>query len=408
MKGRRGFGGVGARQANGPKYHNGPMATPTAEHENASTGAQAQGVGRPQPAGRLGYIEGMRGVAAFYVVLQHICTMVDPYRGLVRGDLQPHWLGWAMRPLWYGHLAVSAFIVISGFCLQLSLYGRGDGSLKDVRRFLLRRCERILPPYYACLAISLAVCFLVTRHQTGMPFSQYLPVTWANVAAHVFMVHNLDPAWMYKINGVLWSIAIEFQLYFAFPLLVAALARWRGWPVLLLAGLLAWGLLEAIPSAMKLYVWYAPLFVLGMFAARLAFDPHRPPLAAWHWGSLAWVGAAATVVSLRSSWPMPISDSLGGITTAALLAMGASSQKALSIRFFSLKPIVLLGAFSYSLYLMHHPVMQTVFVLRPEAASTPLRQTAYLAVVGLPVILVLCYAFYWVFERPFVKARRRA
>lgn len=354
----------------------------------------------------MGFIEGIRGLLALYVVFQHVCSMVDPHRRMLRPGAQPEWLAHAMQPMWYGHLAVSGFIVVSGFCLQMALYKRGDGRIRDLRSFLLRRCERILPPYYGCLAVSILVCLGVTRHQTGMPWEQYLPLTWENVAAHVAMVHNLRPDWMYKINGVLWSIAIEFQLYFLFPLFVWALLRFGKLALLAgLAGVAGWSM-WAFPQAAKLYVWYAALFGLGMAAAHLAYHPRgwRPP--AWVAGSVALLSSGVLVWALGQTKELVWLDTLGGVAIAALLAAGVLAPKAMLPRLLGAKPLFWLGSFSYSLYLMHHPVMQVVFVYRPDWASTPTRQTAYLLAVGLPVILAACYAFFWVFERPFLRSRR--
>src|SRR6185503_12558932 len=84
-----------------------------------------------QPKQKLAYIDGMRGAAALYVVLGHLCAMVDPNLRIGKPSQTPEWLQGLMSPFSYGHLAVAAFIVISGFCLQMSLFDRGDGRLKS-------------------------------------------------------------------------------------------------------------------------------------------------------------------------------------------------------------------------------------------------------------------------------------
>lgn len=359
----------------------------------------------PAKQERLHSIEGIRGLAALYVVFQHICTMVDPHMRMMRDGAQPSWLAAAMGPLWFGHLAVAGFIVVSGFCLQLSLYSRGDGRITDLRRFLLRRCERILPPYYACLALSLVVVHLVTKHQKGLPWAQYLPVTGDGLLAHVLLIHNLRPEWMYKINGVLWSISIEFQLYFVFPLLVWVALRWGRLALLAVctgaAGLLLWN----YDPAAKLYVWYLPLFALGIVGARLAFDPARPKLSArFYWGAalVGWLLAAWLIGQTKALW---VRDAAGGFAVVAMLIAGALAPRSWPARILSLKPLVWLGLFSYSLYLMHHPVLQIVYVLRPEVVNTPAREFAYLIVVAIPVILATCYGFFLLFEKPFMQGQ---
>lgn len=355
----------------------------------------------PSKGERLGFIEGLRGIAALYVVFQHVCTMIDPSFTMKRPDAQPVWLAKTMGLLWYGHFAVAAFIVLSGFCLQMSLYGRGDGQLRDIKRFLKRRCWRILPPYYACLALSLVVCASVTSKQKGQPWDQYLPVTFENTLAHVLMGQNLSRDWMYKINGVLWSISIEFQLYFLFPAIAWTLWRYGGrWVLPTVTGL---GILVLYfyPQSEKLYLWYGPLFVLGMAGARWAFDarlrrPDYLPLM-----GLFVLAFAAAIASISWTKELAWRDTLMGIAIVALLIAGVSRPNAAWAQFIGSPLIKGLGAFSYSLYLMHHPILQVLYVSRPPWASTVTREFGYL-VLTIPIILVVTYGFYRAFEKPFI------
>lgn len=357
---------------------------------------------------KLVFIEGLRGLAALYVVLGHICSMTDPGVFLgVRGH-GPAWLRALMMPFGFGHLAVASFIVISGFCLQTSLFNGGDGVITNAKRFFKRRALRILPPYYACLAISLLVATYITPLGKGLPFSLYLPVTPEVLASHFLMIHNLSPDWMYKINGVLWSIAIESQLYLVFPLLVWLLAKAGRPSTLLLAGSVSAAVLIAWPTSMKLYPWYLGLFALGMCAAHLAFKPPawRGPnaFASLLVGALAFGGC---VYAARERMPMPVCDVWMGICTVSVLYAGTISKRLWLTRALSCKPLAGLGAISYSLYLMHHPILQPLYLFRPAWAEGTLDATEYLLAVGLPVILVCCAVFWFVFERPFVSKRAR-
>ncbi|MBL8087794.1 MAG: acyltransferase [Chthonomonas sp.] len=357
-------------------------------------------------SGKIRSIESLRGLAALYVALGHIVTMVDPERNAARTGSLPAWLAQVTHPMWYGHLAVAAFIVLSGFSLQLSLYLRnGDGQLKDLRRYLVRRCRRILPPYYACLAFSLLVCVLVTTKLPGLPFTQYLPLTAENVGAHLLLVHNFDPTWMYKVNGVLWSIAIEFQLYFAFPVLVWVLMRFGKLAVVTCTSVAAWLLILQVPGGIKLYFWYAALFALGMVAARMAMDSREEPPT--HGVLMLCAGAlfGASVWFATSRKDLWVADAFIGLAVAAVLIAITRYRGSWSDRMLGARPLVWLGSFSYSLYLMHHPLLQVGYFLRPEWAATPTRQTAWL-LAWFPLVLLGCYGFYWVFERPFISSRR--
>lgn len=357
---------------------------------------------------KLVFIEGLRGLAALYVVLGHICSIADPGVFLgIRGH-GPAWLRALMMPFGFGHLAVASFIVISGFCLQTSLFNGGNGEITNLKRFFKRRALRILPPYYACLAISLIVALYITPLGKGLPFSLYLPVTPQVVASHALMVHNFSPDWMYKINGVLWSIAIETQLYLIFPLIVWLLAKAGRPSALLLASSLSAAVLIAWPNLLKLYPWYLALFALGMCAAHLAFKPPawRGPNA---FASLL-VGAGAflgCVYSVDHRLAMPICDAWMAVCTVSILYAGTISKKLWLTKALECRPLAWLGAISYSLYLMHHPILQPLYLFRPAWAEGTLESVEYLLAVGLPVILMCCAVFWLIFERPFVSRRAR-
>src|SRR6476469_1408524 len=96
-------------------------------------------------------LDGLRGLAALYVVVNHVFLRAFPGYPV---DHAPFWAGWFI----YGRFAVVVFIVLSGFSLALSPARRG-WRLGGASGFARRRALRILPAYYAALAFSLAVAW---------------------------------------------------------------------------------------------------------------------------------------------------------------------------------------------------------------------------------------------------------
>jgi peptidoglycan/LPS O-acetylase OafA/YrhL len=366
---------------------------------------------------KLGYIEGMRGIAAFYVVLQHTVTMVDPKMESLKPGPGDALFVRLMSVLWYGHLAVAAFIVLSGYCLQLAIYRRNpdsDGRVPNIRTFLSRRCWRILPPYYACLALSLVTCHFITSRQTGMPWAQYLPVTQDAVISHLLMVHNLSRDWMYKINGVLWSIAIEFQLYFCFAAIAHGMARTKAWLPTVLIGVAVGLTIWLVPGSVKLYPWYAVLFAGGMLAARTSVN-----LGSWVAQGISMIPRKditlfsavilgipflLTIRWIGYGFEMWMIDSVFGLFTCYLLIYGHIFPSNLLVKLLGAKPLVWLGTFSYSLYLVHHLVIQFAYVNRP-AGVQGLRAEWFYLLAWIPMILMICLGFFWLFEKPFMKGK---
>jgi len=284
----------------------------------------------------------------------------------------------------------------------------------------------MLPAYYACLVLSLVICFTVTNRLPGMPFEQYLPVTWQNGLAHLFLIQNWSPTWMYKINGVLWSIAIEAQLYLLFPILVwlmfktgrvavtvltamAAAAILFGRPIWQAVSTGSVGLADAArnaqadPAALKLYPWYLALFAFGMVAAYTAFRPSlkfgvKPKLALL----LAAACGLGAIQAVRTIQPIYVSDALMAGAVALILYSGLTRPGHWFMRALGCKPLAWLGLFSYSLYLIHHPVEQVLYYYRPAWANGEVGVFGYLAAC-LPAMILVAWVFWWFFERPFLR-----
>lgn len=361
-------------------------------------------------AGKLRFIEGMRGAAALYVALGHLCTMVDPAKMVGFDDKSPELMKRFVACFGYGHLAVAIFIVISGFSLQLSLFTNGDGTMRSVKRFYKRRARRILPTYYASLAASLAVAWFITpllviRYHD--PFTMYLPVNPTTFWTHVFLIHNWSPDWMYKINGVFWSIAIEVQLYVVFPVIVKGMNRIGRLAVLGLAMLAALIVLNYAAQAPKLYPWFVPLFVCGMVAANFAYRPHlrlglMPALALVLSALLVGLGAWSCSQGVN----LPLQDALFGAGAAcAMYAMTVRPMHFLA-RGFRLRWLTFVGGFSYTLYLMHHPIEQAMFWLKPAAIQGP-QAVLYQFLVSLPMVILGTWLFSLAFEKPFLSKPSR-
>ena len=97
---------------------------------------------------RYKYVEGLRALACLTVVLNH--AVAEAFPVLYRVEIPPML---AFLKLWFafGHHAVTAFIVVSGFCLGLPLAGGDFSKPVAFGQFMARRIARIIPPYYAWL-----------------------------------------------------------------------------------------------------------------------------------------------------------------------------------------------------------------------------------------------------------------
>jgi len=355
----------------------------------------------PPALGRLEFVEGMRALCALYVVLGHVANLVDPSFEVGTQSHEPKWMQALLAPFHYGHLAVVAFIVISGFCLRWASAQRNDADASNFKSFLLRRVKRILPPYYACLIMSVAIAIWITPIPHAAPFSIYLPVTLPNLAAHLFLVQNLSPAWMYKINGVLWSIAIEFQIYFLFRYLAVGLKKLGTVFTLGSTLVFAFFVVTYFPNGVKLYPWFLSFFLLGMIAADIA----RLRKGRIHTFSLlAYASAALVILGFAENWGPIAIETFVACFSASMLALGARrGRKSVLVRTLAWRPLAIIGTFSFSLYLIHDPLLQTLSIYHPQWVQNSTQNLMYLVFIGVPAAIFFSFLFALVFEGKYVR-----
>lgn len=370
----------------------------------------------PQPLSKvpvklhLGYLDGLRALAAVYVVLNHACSMHAHGE-----DLTGH-----ARLLYliflHGHSAVNLFIVLSGFCLMLPVV-RGDGQLRGgALNFFKKRARRILPPYFFALGFSLLLIWLFIGQPTGTEWDLSIPVTWKGILAHLFLVQDAFLSTRSSIDAPLWSVSVEWRIYFIFPLLVLSWKRLGpfittaicvGLSLFLLVALAYTPINTGTPGVSPQYL---ALFALGALACGITFSQeaglttlrnHIP------WMLISFILFLAVVVVTKSgAVPTAYADYIVGCwAMTVLIAAGKSSQSWLH-QALSWKPLVFLGTFAYSIYLIHAPLLQVIwqYGLHPLHLS-PLVTLLALFTVGLAAILAVAYGFFLVCERPFLNTR---
>ena len=154
------------------------------------------------------YLDVLRAFAVSIVVLSHIWEVAPYY----------HW-----REIFSnsGFLGVDLFFVLSGFLITaLLLQEQHDTGTIRLRSFYLRRAIRLLPALFAMLAV-----FLVYSNATGWPPFGSQAFAFESVRATLLYVMNWQVLWNPWAAGdlvALWSLAIEEQFYFVWPLVVIA------------------------------------------------------------------------------------------------------------------------------------------------------------------------------------------
>lgn len=351
----------------------------------------------------IGYIDGLRGSAALVVLIHHM------------------WLEAGLPIYPFGHYAVGLFITLSGFSLMLPVI-RSDGVLPGgAIPFFKRRARRILPPYYAAVAFALVLIWLFLGNQTADHYDPSYNVNLIDIVTHLFLVHDILPATALQISGPFWSIAVEWRIYFLFPVLVIMARHWGLFKTILAAFITSVGLTFLFlqtPINMEtngVSPQYLTLFTLGMLAATIVFSD-KPIFANLRvkvpWSILAVVLAGVLLALLKvkpwnnSRLPHYITDYVVGIWSLGLLIATSNSSSWLH-RIFAWRPLAFAGTFAYSIYLIHVPLVRLLwqYAVLPLNLSSKM-QFALLVLVGSPIILVICYLFFFIAERPFLRRRK--
>ncbi|HEY2763819.1 MAG TPA: acyltransferase [Pseudonocardiaceae bacterium] len=353
--------------------------------------------------GRLVGLDGIRGLAALFVVLHHCWLLSFPGFPVNTG---PAWTGWLL----YGHLAVVVFITLSGFSLAVAP-ARSGWRVDGVQRFFRRRAWRILPPYWAALLLSLIIAWtVVPQPGGGSPTSR-------SVLVYGLLVQDVFGA--PTPNGAFWSIAIEAQLYLVFPVLLLLLRR-VGAVVLLVVATVTVVTIELLAGGfplagllLRLTPQFAVLFAVGMVAAGVvSVGGRRWRGLPWEWLALAAAVPVFLTIMLQGSvWTVEhyawVDLAIGPAAGLLLVSVSLGGPSAL-IRVLDTRPVRRLGSFSYSLYLTHAPLVVVVHhVVAPSVRPGVLTFLVTLAV-AVPLTLAVALVFAAVFELPFQRHRSSA
>jgi len=131
-----------------------------------------------------------------------------------------------------GYMFVDLMLLLSGFLLMLGYLSGRIGSWKD---FYTARAARIMPSYYLCIAVMLFV-FALPGGLYGS--GKHM---WTDILSHLTFTHNFfyESYIGTRLNGALWTLAVEMQFYLAFPL-IAKVFKKRPVSSWLVMTLLSW------------------------------------------------------------------------------------------------------------------------------------------------------------------------
>lgn len=358
-------------------------------------------------------LDALRGGAALAVVVFHALFSIEGGEALIKPldyalfDLRTALL-LPLRPFWMGHEAVILFFVLSGLVLTLPVFRRG---LSSYPGYVLKRFCRLFLPAVAAVLLSIALLAIVGTAPAPWPMPM-LDLLWRTppsidlVLRHLLLLSDGKLDEFYDLDVPLWTLEVEWRISLLLPFL-ALLARRSDVAVLAVA---ASGMLlppaeqRLLGTEMLGSLRYLPVFTIGLLLAkhldtilgRIRALPPAARLALWL--------LCILLIYARVLLPAPAVQAhhrlLIGIGAALLIALVLTSSPAQ--RALGLRPLQWLGRVSFSLYLLHMPIMLAAARLLPDAI-TPIWRVA----IGIGLSLVLAELFHRLVEKPSMVAGRR-
>lgn len=341
-------------------------------------------------------LDGLRGIAAAVVLTTHLILTIPALTGHAASDPAPQWFDIVLRTplhlLTAGGEAVIVFFVLSGFVLALPFIPEKKSSWIG---YYPKRIVRLYVPVLGSVALAVLFAVLVPRLTgagTWWVGAHARPISASMILSDASLLLGTG-----KYNSVLWSLQWEVLFSLLLPVYVL-LARWarRRWLLgaVLMAGASIVGNLIGNQS-----LTYLPIFGIGVFLATGREAIQRSLMSRPWMARCVWI---VSVLAFAILWAFPSS-----VTGHALLLIGCATAV---VSFYALRPLVLLsetapvswlGSRSFSLYLVHEPIVVSAALVAPNV-PWPITAT-----VGGLVALLITELFYRLIELPSMRLASR-
>lgn len=311
-------------------------------------------------------IQSLRGLAALAVVLHHISVMVEKDKYFATDFLGGIFTN--------GFRGVDLFFVISGFIMMNTIHVDPD---KTAAQFIVQRIKRIFVPYLPFFAILMAASLAVPAISGGAPFY------FGTLISNIFLLPRSDLSTYVPV--VAWTLTFELTFYLIFAL--AMLSGGNNFKYVLSAWM---GLVFANLWIGIDYMVLDPLnfgFGIGVLSFHMAqgiSDKFRLPI--FICGVIVMVG----LLSLPYEREQSLLVDIGFLIVSGVLCCSASA--------IGRNALAWVGDFSYSLYLVHYPIIAFLFiVLFRMGVASPLG-TIPVAILSVAASMIGGYVYFRIFE----------
>jgi peptidoglycan/LPS O-acetylase OafA/YrhL len=331
--------------------------------------------------GEIFELTGLRGVAALMVALLHFNFDVAGRFGPIYDNLTR-----------VGFLGVDLFFILSGFVIAYKYHDIRRFWSRDYAQFLWFRFWRIYPTHFFVTIFYVPIivtALLLSRHVDPERFSL------SSLIANLLMVQSWLGSDAMTWNAPAWSVSAEWLAYVLFPVLITLSGMVPRSLVIVACGALLL-LVPAIFATVNIsgagftgLVRLFPEFLSGCLIWRIYnHDMSRARI----------FDVALTIVlvlMLTSGLYLPTEYPFLVLPLFACAIYLSCRSVGVASRILSSRPMVYLGTISYSLYLVHWPLLTISRSVLPASTPLPLR-----LVITLAVAILCAAATYRFIEAP--------
>lgn len=365
-------------------------------------------------------LDGLRGLAALYVMIGHARWLLwEGYsEGYLKHTTEYDWIDklsmYFLSIFKFGHEAVLLFFVLSGFVIHKGYVKKflSDPRQRiNIRQFYIKRIRRIYPPFLFALCLTGLLDFIGRNYgfsiYTGNTPNEGINITVGNqslsfstfIGNVFFLFKEYVP--IFGTNGPTWSLKLEWWFYMIYPVFLLFSRKHIYYSTLVIIVLFVlvnytsfWTetLSKSVFSA--IISWWAGVILAEIYSKRIGI------------GLLKF--ALLNILGFILLPFLPVYSHLYDFRIALLLTAVISILLYFQTKNISLKLIEnfkFFGDFSYTLYIIHFPVLVFISGVVLKFSQNQLPKHSFFVFLGIFFSLILAYLTHFLVELPFMKPK---
>lgn len=300
----------------------------------------------------------------------------------------------------YGYLGVDIFFVISGFLITNIIYQEIQEDRFSIAQFYMRRIRRILPLSLFIVTVALAIGYFTMLPDDLENLAQSVVATNGfsnNILQAITTKNYWDVVNDYKPLMHTWSLGIEEQYYFLYPLIFLALGRKyikAILPIIVVLTLVSVGLYSMPQFEDHEKFYYLPFRFFELSIGAIAAIILKNKLIDGRWITLSLLLLIFILFGIGAYMPESLLIPITVVLSAFVLS-SHNSNRMLTKSILENKTFIFLGKISFGLYLWHQLLLSfTRYIFIQEL------EYLHLALIFVGTVVLSTVTYYWI-EQPF-------